>query len=274
MKRLVTGLFALLLSATSLGCASSSAPAIASAPTVKAGSMARFIVHNGFLYALNKMALVVYDLQKGIGAVPEKVGTIPLAADAETLFPYGHLLFVGTRQGMLVYELGDHPTTPKLIGQASHVVSCDPVVVENDIAYVTLRSGSACNRGANALLVFDVKDPTKPQQIAQRPMTSPHGLGVDGSTLFVADAKEGLLVFDVRDPREPKLIADARDVAGYDVIANAGTLFVSADDGLYQYRYGPEGKVEHEPLSRIPIGAPSPEAAKPKLQVAADPVTQ
>jgi hypothetical protein len=262
----MTGLFALFLGAASVGCGSSAAPTMAATPTVKAGSMARFIVHDGFLYALNEQALIVYDLQKLRGALPEKVSTIPLQADAETLFPYGRLLFIGTRQGMLVYELGDHPQSPTFVGQAAHVVSCDPVVVENDIAYVTLRSESACRRGQNALLVFDVKNPAQPQQLTQRPLTSPHGLGVDGTTLFVADAKEGLLVFDVRDPKNPELISKTPEVAGYDVIANAGTLFVSADDGLYQYRYGPEG-IEAKALSKIPIGAP-------KLTVAVEPGSQ
>ncbi len=263
MKRLVTSLFALVLAASSAGCASS-APAVAVAPTVKAGSMARFVVKDRLLYALNKRQLIVYDLDKNEASAPEKLRTIPVDAEVETLFPYGHLLFVGTRQGMLVYELADDPTTPKLIGQASHVVSCDPVVVENDVAYVTLRSGSACRSGQNALLVFDVKDPTKPQRIALRPMSSPQGLGVDGDVLFVADAKDGLIVFDVRDPRDPKPIGEAREVAGYDLIAHAGTLFISAEDGLYQYRYGQKGDVQPKPLSRIPIGVPA-------LQVASEP---
>src|SRR5690606_31241070 len=149
-------------------------PAVAASPTARAGSMARFIVHEGFLYALNKTELVVYELEGAFDMRPKQVGRFPVQADAETLFPYGRLLFVGTRQGMLVYELGAHPAAPKLIGQAAHVVSCDPVVVENDVAYVTLRSASSCRRGQNALLVFDVKDPTSPQQLAQRPLSSPH----------------------------------------------------------------------------------------------------
>lgn len=264
MRRLVSALAALLLAAASAGCGASAPPATAASPTVRAGSMARFIVHDGFLYALNRSELLVYDLQESAAGLPNKVRTVRVEADAETLFPYGHLLFVGTRQGMLVYELGGHPDLPVLIGQAAHVVSCDPVVVENDVAYVTLRSGSACRRGTNALLVFDVQDPTRPQEVAQLPLKSPHGLGVDGTTLFVADAQEGILVFDVRDPREPTLMSTAPAVPGYDVIAHAGTLFVSADDGLYQLRYGPEGTVEPEPLSRIPIGAP-------RLQIAAEP---
>lgn len=254
MKRLLTGLFALLLAPASVGCASSSAPVMAAAPTVKAGSMARFIVHRNALYALNKREIVVYKFEDKTGALPTRVRTVPIPADGETLFPYGQMLFVGTRQGMLVYELGEHPYEPKLIGQAAHVVSCDPVVVENDIAYVTLRSENACRRGVNALLIYDVKNPTQPQKLLERTMSSPNGLGVDGSMLFVADKKDGLLVFDVRDPRDPKVVNQLGNVAGYDVIANAGTLFISADDGLYQYKYGPEG-VDPEALSKIPIGA-------------------
>ena len=99
--------------------------------------------------------------------------------------------------GMLVYSL-DEPASPKLIGRGAHLVSCDPVVVQGDVAYVTLRSGTACRRGVNVLLVFDVAGPTHPRQIAERPMTSPHGLAVDGTTLFVADGKDGLVVLDVR----------------------------------------------------------------------------
>lgn len=253
MKRLMAGLIALVLGIASVGCASSPA-VMAAAPTVKAGSMARFIVHNGVLYALDKRELVVYAFNEKGGVVPERVRSIPIPADGETLFPYGRLLFVGTRQAMLVYELADHALEPKLIGRASHVVSCDPVVVENDIAYVTLRSESTCRRGTNALIVFDVKNPTQPLELYKTVMASPRGLGVDGSMLFVADAKEGLLVFDISNPSQPKRINELRAIAGYDVIADAGRLFVSAEDGLYQYKYGPEG-LDPEALSKIPIGA-------------------
>ncbi len=239
----------LLGAALCLGCAAASAPM--AAPTVKAGSMARFIVHQGFLYALDHSTLLVYEAIPA--ALPQRVAELSVPAEAETLFPYGELLFVGTRQGMLVYSLQD-PKQPELIGQARHIYSCDPVVVENDIAYVTLRAGSLCRRGVNALLVFDVSDPTKPQELKRYPMASPRGLGVDGNILFVADAKDGLLVLDVREPTDPRLLGKVPDVTGYDVIAHAGILYVSADDGLYQYEYGPEGISRRLPLSRIPIG--------------------
>jgi hypothetical protein len=137
------------------------------------------------------------------------------------------------------------------------------VVVQNGLAYVTLRT-SGCRQGVNALLVFDVEDPTHPTELANHPLASPHGLDIDGSTLFVADKKDGLLVFDTRNPRKPLLIAKVPGIAGYDVIARAGILFVSADDGLYQYRYGPESIAGEKPLSRIPIVSPTRPALTPR----------
>lgn len=257
---------AVLLGAASIGCSAGAAPLAAS--TVKAGSMARFIAHHGLLYALDESELLVYDASER--GSPRRLHAMGVPADAETLYPYDELLFVGTRQGMLVYSLAKDPRAPELIGRADHAYSCDPVVVQNDIAYVTLRDGSSCRAGVNALLVFDVKDPTQPREMGRRDMTSPHGLGVDGHLLFVADAKDGLLIFDVREPAAPRLMAQAPDIGGYDVIAHAGRLYVVADDGLYQYVYGPEGIRQTSPLSRIPIGDGTVAQPKP-VEVTTDP---
>jgi hypothetical protein len=47
---------------------------------------------------------------------------------------------------MLVYDVRT-PQRRLLLGKAEHVYSCDPVVVDSDIAYVTLRAGGDCPRG-------------------------------------------------------------------------------------------------------------------------------
>jgi LVIVD repeat len=252
---MITRSFATLLAAAlaaslCVGCSAGSAPMMAS-PTVKAGSMARFIARDGYLYALDPSVLKVYRLDAD--GLPQHLHDEKLSVLAETLFPYGELLFIGARDGMVVYDLAD-PASPSLMGTARHLYSCDPVVVQNDVAYVTLRSGAKCRGGKNALLIFDVADPTAPREVNNLPLSSPHGLGVDGNTLFVADAVDGLLVFDLRDPQNPRPIGRAPDVKGYDVIAHAGVLIVSADDGIVQYAYGPEGITQREPLSIIPVG--------------------
>ncbi|MEZ4438566.1 MAG: hypothetical protein R3B72_05730 [Polyangiaceae bacterium] len=242
---------AALLAALTPACGASASPPVLAAPTVKAGSMARFIAHVHHLYALDGSTLATYRLRDD--GTPELVSSQRVDGDPETLFPYGELLFVGTQAGMRVYSLAE-PDRPNAIGVAEHLRSCDPVVVENDVAYVTLRSGSRCRGGRDALLIFDVTDPTRPVEIGGQPLPSPHGLGIDGDSLFVADARDGLLVFDVRDPRQPRLVGRAPDIQGYDVIAHGGVLVVSAEDGIYQYAYGPEGVTRTTPLSVIPVG--------------------
>jgi hypothetical protein len=238
-----------------LGCKASMSPTA----TAKAGSMARFIVHGEHLYALDGTQLRVYATQDGS---PRLVHASSVRADAETLFPHGDYLFVGTQQGMLIYGLED-PEHPRFLGEARHVVSCDPVVVEHEVAYVTLRSGSTCRGGENALLVFDVADPRHPRQIARRDLGNPHGLGIDGGLLFVADKTRGILMFDVRDPTHPRLLGVRPGVAGYDVIADSGILYVSADEGLYQYTYDGTPDALPVPLSLIPIGPASPSPSPP-----------
>jgi hypothetical protein len=255
--RLALWLVVVLIGALVPGC--KAAPhTTAPSSSGKAGSLARFIVHGDHLYALDGSRLHIYaTVSDGVPGLTQ-LHTMFVQSNPETLFPYGELLFVGTRQGMLVYSLED-PVHPLFIGEARHVYSCDPVVVEDDIAYVTTSSGSACPGGENGLRVFDVTMPARPRELARRPLSRPRGLGVDGDLLFVADADGGLLVLDVSDPYDPVPLSRLPDIAGYDVIADAGILFVVAEDGVYQYLYGPQG-VER-PLSRIPIEQPAAEAS-------------
>jgi hypothetical protein len=96
-------------------------------------------------------------------------------------------------------------------------------------------------------------EPQSPESACPELKTSPHGLDIDGSTLFVADKKHGLLLFDVRDPAKPLLFANVPNIAGSDVIARAGILFVMADDGPTSTATGPESIDGGKPLSRIPI---------------------
>ena len=55
-----------------------------------------------------------------------------------------------------------NPASPQLLSTYAHVNSCDPVVVEGDIAYVTLRSGNTCAGFTDQLDVINLQDPKKP----------------------------------------------------------------------------------------------------------------
>ncbi|XOV91202.1 MAG: LVIVD repeat-containing protein [Bacteroidota bacterium] len=200
------------------------------------GSMATYTIVDNFLYALDDSSLHTFDISNE--SEPVKLNELMLGWDIETLFPYGNNLFVGAQSGMYIIN-NTNPANPSLITVYSHVVSCDPVVVQGDRAYVTLRSGTNCGGALNQLDVIDISNLSNPTMITAYPMTSPHGLGIDGSTLFICEGNSGLKVFDASDDLKisENMITHITDLDAYDVIPYQNTLYLIGSDGLYQYDY-------------------------------------
>ena len=151
---------------------------------------------------------------------------------------------------MFIFSISN-PENPSRVAVYSHVVSCDPVVAEGNYAYVTLRSGTNCNRGLNSLDVVDIRDMSRPQLLKSYPMQSPHGLGVDGNLLFVTEGDFGLKVFDKTNPNDLKLIKTFADFTAFDVIPDANVLIITGKQGIYQYSYNAQQELKL--LSKIPI---------------------
>jgi hypothetical protein len=180
------------------------------------------------------------------------VDSIDVARNMETLFLLGEKLFVGTTTGMLIYDVSN-ATKPGLISHYDHITACDPVVADENYAYVTLRSGTRCANGRNLLEVIDISSITNPYLVKSYPMYNPHGLGIDGDLLFICDGTAGLKIYDKSDPLEiiNRKIAHYPDFNTYDVIPMNGTLMLVGEKGIYQYDYSnPQNIVE---LSRIQI---------------------
>lgn len=215
----------------------------------KTGSMSRFAIYHDYLYSVMNNELYIFGL-KGerpyVATQPMEVGW-----NAETIFSYKDCMFFGTPRGMLIYSVAD-PLNPVRKSELQHVYGCDPVVVENDIAYVTVWSGNSCGQSANELIVIDVKDISNPKQIVSYPMTNPKGLGIDNGTLFVCD--EGLKVYDATDPQAiiTNELAHYDGMSGYDVIPMNNILIMIADDGLYQYDYSDPKDIKE--LSKLAFG--------------------
>lgn len=219
----------------------------------KSGSLARFQVVGDHLYALSGNSLHVYGI-----ADPAAVSfqnAVDVGFGIETLFSRGGFLYVGSQTGMHVYDIADR-ANPRKTSEVAHMRSCDPVVVEGDIAYVTLRSGgNACWNGRNELQIMDVKDPYAPVRLKTYPMANPHGLGVDGDLLFICDGYAGLKVYRVGADYSISLAERVDGIEAYDVIPGAGSgkiLILVAKEGLYQYDYGQSPMKE---LSVIRIGS-------------------
>ena len=216
------------------------------------GSMARFTLNDQFLYTVGESDLQLFDISTA--ATPQATLKIQLDWGVETIFPYEDKLFIGTTTGMHIMD-NSNPASPQLLSTYAHVNSCDPVVVEGDIAYVTLRSGNTCAGFTDQLDVINLQDPKNPTLIKSYPMQNPHGLGIDESLLFICEGEFGLKTFDAKDPLEidQNLLAFFEERHAYDVIPLGNILLMIGEDGLYQYNYTDPQNLEL--LSVIPVVA-------------------
>lgn len=215
-----------------LANANFSATASAPGATGKGGSLARFAILGQSLYTVDEQSLRLFDLANP--ATPTPGQKIPLQFGVETIYPKDHYLFLGTQRGMYIFDAAT-PQSPRQVAYYQHVVSCDPVVVDDRYAYVTLRNGRSCGGGPNQLQVIDLTTLSQPRLAGTYSMMGPQGLGVDGTQLFVCDA-DGLKVFDTS--KAPLLTqTQSFPIKVVDVIPDAGTLMAIGADGLYQYSY-------------------------------------
>lgn len=216
------------------GCENSSSESIGPDGSGQAGSMARFAVSNNNLYIVDSQDLLFFDISDATN--PESVGSVNIGFGIETIFPYRNNLFIGSTTGMHIYDIST-PTNPVKLSVYSHVTACDPVVVQDNYAYVTIRNGVDCRFGQNLLDVVDISNLREPREIGSYAMHNPHGLGIDGSSLFVTEGDQGLKIFDASNPFDLVFEDEINDFHGYDVIPNNGNLIVIGKDGLYQYDY-------------------------------------
>ncbi len=200
------------------------------------GSMARFTVAKDYLYTIDDFNLHVFDITTRDN--PKAGAEIAINTSIETIFPYEDKLFIGSQNGMHIYD-NTQPENPVFLSTYQHVTSCDPVVVQGDKAYVTLREGTPCQNAPNQLEVVDISDAKNPRLVQSYTMEHPHGLGIDGNTLFLCEGEFGLKVFDATNDRkiDQNLLAHFKDIHAYDVIPLNQVLMLIGDDGLYQYDY-------------------------------------
>lgn len=199
------------------------------------GSMSRFTLYDDKLYVVLNNYMSIFDIT---GQKPVKASdSMYIGWEVETIFSYKDNMFMGTPTGMIIYSVKD-PLKPEFQSRISHAFGCDPVVVDNDLAYITVRSGNACGQNTNELIVVNVADVKLPKFIVSFDMVSPKGLGIDANKLFLCD--DGLKVFQITsNPREldKNLIKQVKGMAGFDLIPFNNTLMMIAEDGLYQYDY-------------------------------------
>jgi len=215
------------------------------------GSMARFAITGNSLYVVGKSDLSVYDIS--VPDQPKPTAVKKMDMGVETIFPYQNMLFVGANDGLYIFD-NQQPADPKFLSKYVHIMSCDPVVAQNNYAYVTLRAGRACGNwlGRSRLDIIDISNPSAPAQVNSLSMDEPYGLGVSGHRLFVCEGQKGLKVFDISTPKLPFLLYSVRDMHAYDVIPQPNnTLILTGQDGIFQMAFNDDNS--YEVLSTIPV---------------------
>lgn len=227
----------------------------ASAPTPNtngmAGSMARFALYDNFLYTVSQSDMQLFDIRNAANPVPRS--RISMGWGIETIFPYKDKLFIGSQTGMHIYD-NANPESPVQLSTFQHARVCDPVVVHDNIAYVTLRNGTQCGGFTNQLDVIDVSSLTNPRLLKSYPMENPHGLGVDFPNLFICEGTHGLKTFNASSALDIKQLEHLKGMDAYDVIALNKTLLMVGRDGLYQFDYSNPAQLRQ--LSKIPVNRP------------------
>jgi hypothetical protein len=199
------------------------------------GSMARFTLMNNYLYTVSTRELFTFDISKPQD--PTFVNKVLIDNQIiETIYPFKNKLFIGSTLGMYIYDVST-PGNPVKQSQFTHARSCDPVIADDNTAWVTLRSGTLCNGNINQLEAVNITDVTKPSLIKTYTLTNPHGLSKEGNVLFICDGKDGVKVYDAADATNLKLIKHISGMDTYDVIAWNFRALVVAKDGLYQFDY-------------------------------------
>lgn len=199
------------------------------------GSMARFTILKDRLYIVDNSSLNVLNIEKAEN--PFFVNKVELGWGIETIYPFKDNLFIGSNTGMFIYS-ATNPDIPELLSNFVHAVSCDPVFVVDDIAYVTLRTGNRCRGIEDQLDVIDIKNILNPKLIKTYKMDNPHGLSVINDKMVLCEGEYGLKVLNVEDPKDIETKSKILNKHFYDVIIlDEEDIILVGNDGLYQYKF-------------------------------------
>ncbi len=203
-----------------------------SSGTGKGGSLSKFTISGDYLYAVDSHSLLTYNISNPSN--PVKTNSTDLGFGVETIYPFNNRLFIGTTTGLFIYSI-DTPSIPSKLGEARHARSCDPVVANDSIAYVTLKGSSNCGPAESGLYVHDIKNVFQPVLKKIVPISTPEGLGLQGNYLYICCNYGGLKVFNIINPLNP---VEVRTVAGEyfkDVIPYGSLLICYVSTGIALY---------------------------------------
>lgn len=202
--------------------------------TGKSGSITRFTTYQGYLYALNSNEVLTFSLANP--DKPELVHRLPTDYGLETIIVYDQTIYLGSRSALYILGIAD-PAAPVILSQTPREISffggCDPVVVKENYAYSTIKIVE--NRCGNpnsqsALLVYDVRDKSNPENVGVYFLDEPNGLGYKDHLLFICEeGADRIVVFDLSDPLQLQPVNVSLPLEDpIDLIVDGNKMIVSA----------------------------------------------
>ena len=200
----------------------------------KSGSITRFAIFQDYMYVLNLNEVQTYDIKDR--EHPVLVHQLPTDYGLETITIYDNTVFLGSTTALYILDISN-PAAPVILSQSDRLSDigfsgCDPVVVQGNYAYSTIKTiENVCGNfsAMSALVVYDVSDKSAPIALGTYPLSIPNGLGYKDHYLFVCDeGSDQLLVFDISDPAA--LVFTNYSVAitdPYDLIVDGQRMIVS-----------------------------------------------
>lgn len=200
------------------------------------GTLNKITTLNDYAYVVGAHKMYVFSDH---GYQMESLNQVDIAGDVETVYPYDNHLYVGTQSSMTLLSVSN-PELPYEVSTYFHPTSCDPVLPNGDIAYLTLRSAdnSGCAGDENTLTVIDMTNKSNPTELHTEVMNSPYGMTLDGNYLWVGEGSNGLTLFDNTNPAAPMPIKTFTNVLAYDVIATPAQpnrIYVTGAGGMEIY---------------------------------------
>jgi hypothetical protein len=228
----------LFLSVLLLACGKESSQIANTNNSGKNGSLTRFAIKDNYMYAVDVNYLKVFDISNG--DEPVLKNKVKVDYGIETISIYGNYVYLGAVDGVYIVDINS-PQNPVELEKIEHHISCDPVVVQNNIAYSTQRAnafGCGSAWASSVLAVYDVANPQNPNLLTNLTMDQPYGLAVENNWLFVCDeGRKGVVIFDVSNPSEPIEIGLINTEQPRDIILTYPYMIISSKTDFKIYNY-------------------------------------
>lgn len=207
-----------------------------------------------FIYAVTDAELVTIDISDPEN--PNEIDRQELGETIENLYETENVLFIGSEFDMHIFTINENGI-PELQSSTQHIEwggtqigVCDPVVAQEDIAYVTISSqapsGDPCGGWIeiDELRVYDVHSLSSPELVETISMSAPQGLSVDGDLLFVTNLNSSTIVYEL-DHQGGLNQVNTIDGGAHDVIAVDGKVLIVSTTEINQYDYSNVNDIRH-----------------------------